>query len=788
MPDDGLGLELPTVVDAESVALSVGEETLVASAVQIASCCDVWFRVPSTWSNVVLRLYGRVGAARALLRQVTLANAPSLVEAGMTTGIALTIRGRPVTAFELTCQSPELAVTDGALYLSVWHSPADLHSSGGGDVPEAATSSPQVTATLLARDGDTGELRAITTDSAGRLLMANPTFSGSDQAKLDNATDAATPSTLASRDGSGASRFTGILTSSVDHDTPSPGLLQLGTGAGSTGVTVGKATGTTTIWNPTFEGTTTVVDSTSLQVSDRVITVNRTAGPSAPVPSQITGISVMRGDVVGAKRDFVGAFWDESAQAFRLAFNTGGDDATLGSAVPLVASEFRGPTGAASVLRADTLTDAIQLKAGTTTVLAVSDSSGVTRVEAGDRALAVGTKLASAGAGHSLTLQAQQGIAGSVGGDLSIIAGKGGTPGTNPSGSIVFENGQLVSSTSSLNRWQSGGSDYLTLQQTSVGPTFATPDGAQLIMKASGAGTTLNANTGNLSLFGNTLGTLYAASLMLGGSGISWEDVALNRTLVWTNVRTNWAWTFDAAVTNPTFTQAQATAGAGQPIAIKSQQGQNVVGGANANGGDVRIASGAAGTGGTGGLPGLVYLSLGADDTLKVSRVSSSNQLDFANTFAATVSIAADATAAVTGKALTIKGAPVTGTGAATGGSVAIVGGDGTGGGGGIVQIVGGQSTSGNGSGGEVDIVGGSKSGTGKLGNISLHTKTPSFQNAEAVLYVGNVATEPTGAPSAGGFLWCRTDGQLTHQGVNGTVTEYPFTGVDDVQRTNSHT
>lgn len=772
MPDDGFGIESPQVVDAEDISLDVGAETLVASAVQSASCCDVWFRVPSSsWNNVVLRLYGRIGAARALLRQVTLDRAPATTDAGMSTGIAISVRGRPVTAFELTCQSQELPVSSGAFYLSVWHAPADLQSSGGDDVPEASTAAPLVAATLLGRDGTTGELRAITTDSSGRLIMANPTFSESDQAMLGAATDAATPSTLVKRDGGGASRFVGLFAASLDHDTPSPGSLFLGTGSGTTDITIGRSGAPTTIWNATFQGTTTVIDSTSLQVTDRVVTVNRTAGPNAPVPSQISGISVMRGDVSGAKRDHAGLFWDESAQTFRLALNSTGDDVTLGAALPLVANEFRGGPSAAAVFGSNTAADGVSLMAGSSTLLNLSDSSGSTKLDSAARPLLITQAQAASGDGVDITIEAQQGASGRLGGQLVLKTGKGGTPGTDLGGGVVIDLGA---------RDRDGVSSELTFMADGSRLGGLKCDGRALVLsndELTYGGLLIAPNTGPFQVQAESV-SIQASSGQIDFTslgtfnwyGPSWGLVRQDTLQLGAT-----SYVHQPMVTSVTWSQTKRTgtgANAGAPLAVRAQDGQNVASGANNSGGDARLASGSVGTGGTGGLPGAVFLSLGADDSLKLSRVSNANELDFGNTFNATISVAPDATAGATGKSLTVQGAPATGTGAAAGGMVAISGGAGTGGGGGAVQIVGGQSTGGNGSGGEVDILGGAKNGTGKAGNISLHAKTPNFQGGEGILFVGNATTEPTAGPTAGGFLWGRTDGQLTHQGVNGAVSE----------------
>ncbi len=83
--------------------------------------------------------------------------------------------------------------------------------------------------------------------------------------------------------------------------------------------------------NLTVNGTTTTINSTTIDVTDRVIRVNKSAGANDPVPSAITGIAVYRGAVASVARDHYGLYWDETATEWKLAVNTGGDDATLGA-------------------------------------------------------------------------------------------------------------------------------------------------------------------------------------------------------------------------------------------------------------------------------------------------------------------------------------------------------------------------------------------------------------------------------------------------------------------------
>ena len=89
----------------------------------------------------------------------------------------------------------------------------------------------------------------------------------------------------------------------------------------------------------TVNGTTTTVNSTVVDIADRVVHFNWAAGPGTPVPALITGFSIHRGDIAGVARDTAGCFWQE-ATGFRFAYNTGADDITVGADVPIFASDM----------------------------------------------------------------------------------------------------------------------------------------------------------------------------------------------------------------------------------------------------------------------------------------------------------------------------------------------------------------------------------------------------------------------------------------------------------------
>lgn len=71
--------------------------------------------------------------------------------------------------------------------------------------------------------------------------------------------------------------------------------------------------------------------SSSVNVSDRVVHVNVGTPPNVPLPTQIAGIAIERGDVASVLRDTAVFVWDEMAIRFKLGINTGADDTTIGS-------------------------------------------------------------------------------------------------------------------------------------------------------------------------------------------------------------------------------------------------------------------------------------------------------------------------------------------------------------------------------------------------------------------------------------------------------------------------
>lgn len=206
-------LGLPLTVESEAITLGGTSEVVVASEAGTYSCADVWFNVASSWiPRVTVRLYARLGASRVLVRQVTLSAAPTTTGGdGSLSGIAISLRGRPCTAFEVTCQATAGAVlTGGLFYLQAWHSHAEPSTSGGADVPETPTAVPMLAAAMVARNESTGDLTEVATDSLGRLIVTSPFFDSIDKQRLEDATADAATGALALRDSGGGSKFTSV--------------------------------------------------------------------------------------------------------------------------------------------------------------------------------------------------------------------------------------------------------------------------------------------------------------------------------------------------------------------------------------------------------------------------------------------------------------------------------------------------------------------------------------------------------------------------------------------------
>jgi len=183
--------EFPATVEAGPLSLPDDEEVVVASDIGSFSSCDVWFAVPSAWvSQVTLRLYARLGRARVLLRAVALSNVATTSSGDQRSGIAVSVRGRPCRAFEVSLYTRSAGLVDGHVYLQSWHGGADIAMAPGDD-PAPGVS---VTARLQGRDSVSGAFVDVVTDDEGRLLVDNPVL-GDDYLRLPDVTTAPAPTT-----------------------------------------------------------------------------------------------------------------------------------------------------------------------------------------------------------------------------------------------------------------------------------------------------------------------------------------------------------------------------------------------------------------------------------------------------------------------------------------------------------------------------------------------------------------------------------------------------------------
>lgn len=166
-------------IDSAAVSLSDGTERTVVEANGSYSACDVWFLVPNEWPiNVALRLYAKLGGMRTLLRLIYLADAAATPVEGLSSGIALSVRGRPCDGFELTAQRTSGgALTNGKFSLQVWSASEPTGVVGGaplGITPITPVRGEASVAVMAAEVTDSGpieeRLRYVRVTSGGQLM------------------------------------------------------------------------------------------------------------------------------------------------------------------------------------------------------------------------------------------------------------------------------------------------------------------------------------------------------------------------------------------------------------------------------------------------------------------------------------------------------------------------------------------------------------------------------------------------------------------------------------------
>lgn len=169
--DELRDVSVPQLFESDSVTPpGGGNETVVAVAVGTFNACDAWFRVPSTWpTDLAVRLYARLNDARVLLKEVDLVDMHKTLDSATSTisGIAVSVRGRPVTGFELAVYGRTAPTGTGRFMLQVWT---------GGDSPRvigagAVASQPGAEEALVAVKSGGVALHAAG-DSSGRVLVS----------------------------------------------------------------------------------------------------------------------------------------------------------------------------------------------------------------------------------------------------------------------------------------------------------------------------------------------------------------------------------------------------------------------------------------------------------------------------------------------------------------------------------------------------------------------------------------------------------------------------------------
>lgn len=171
-------------------------------------------------------------------------------------------------------------------------------------------------------------------------------------------TGAASPANVATSASGGAS----TVPARSDHAHALPFATVQSVLAGATGALTFNgqnlsAIGDLTVGgNLVVQGTTTTVNSTEVKVADRLVTWNASTG-IVPVPVAIAGFIIDRGSADGVtKRDMPGMLWDESNSRFALAYNTAGDQSTIGSLATFLAGAVTARTDGIATTRTNAVT------------------------------------------------------------------------------------------------------------------------------------------------------------------------------------------------------------------------------------------------------------------------------------------------------------------------------------------------------------------------------------------------------------------------------------------------
>jgi len=265
----------------------------------------------------------------------------------------------------------------------------------------------------------------------------------------------------------------------------------------------------------TVSGTTTTVNSTAVSLADRLVVFNSSTGVVS-VPVNIAGFVIDRGSADGStKRDMPGLFWDETNTRFDLAYNTAGDQSTIGSFVGLKLS----------ALTVSSLGSGIAHMSAS----GVMSSSAIVNADVDAAAAIAGTKISPDFGAQNITTTGSStaGSSGFVGPQIDRA-----TLGTFAFGSNI----NAVTFTAALSGITTlAASDTATITKTALGTTSAA--GVHLVNTTSGAGNQYTPGLRMSSFSGATqkqaaiehraLGTSRSQIIALYGSGSTYPTSTL---------------------------------------------------------------------------------------------------------------------------------------------------------------------------------------------------------------------------------------------------------------------
>lgn len=177
------------------------------------------------------------------------------------------------------------------------------------------------------------------------------------------------------------------------------------------------------------------------------------------------------------------------------------------------------------------------------------------------------------GAGSTRKIEGQQGQAGSVGGNVKIVTGLGGTPGTNLAGDFIVDTGAFVAGVGGNVKFQNAGTDWLSMGISgSCNITSATT----MVLTSSGGGVQLVASGGACAIQSGGFQCYAPSHTFYSGSLISYLTLTMGAscnqqfTISCTSCTINQADTTGTAFTGaPMILQAQNSTGAGATVGGK---------------------------------------------------------------------------------------------------------------------------------------------------------------------------------------------------------------------------